>query len=82
MGLIRRAKLLLAVILVQLGYAGLSIISVFALKKGMSPYTFIVYRMAIATIVLAPFAFILDRNSRPPMTWSITAKIMLLSLFE
>ncbi|KAM5556287.1 WAT1-related protein [Rosa sericea] len=82
MGLIRRAKLVLAVILVQLGYAGLSIISVFALKKGMSPYTFIVYRMAIATIVLAPFAFILERNSRPPMTWSITAKIMLLSLFD
>ncbi|XP_050387430.1 WAT1-related protein At2g39510-like [Argentina anserina] len=82
MGLIRQAKLVLAVILVQLGYAGLNIISVFALKKGMSPYTFIVYRMAIATIVLAPFAYFLDRNSRPPMTWSITAKIMLLSLFN
>ncbi|XP_040367461.1 WAT1-related protein At2g39510 [Rosa chinensis] len=82
MGLIRRAKLVLAVILVQLGYAGLSIISMFSLKKGMSPSTFIVYRMAIATIVLAPFAFILERNSRPPMTWSIIAKIMLLSLFD
>lgn len=82
MGLIRQAKLVVAVILVQLGYAGLNIISVFALKKGMSSYTFIVYRMAIATIVLAPFAYIFDRNSRPPMTWSIIAKIMLLSLFE
>ncbi|PRQ20862.1 hypothetical protein RchiOBHm_Chr7g0232741 [Rosa chinensis] len=66
MGLIRRAKLVLAVILVQLRYAGLSIISMFALKKGMSPSTFIVYRMAIATIVLAPFAFILERNRAGP----------------
>ncbi|PRQ56516.1 hypothetical protein RchiOBHm_Chr1g0337251 [Rosa chinensis] len=67
MGLIHRAKLVLAVILVQLRYAGLLIISVFALKKGLSPYTFIVYQMAIATIVLAPFAFILERNSRSPI---------------
>ncbi|KAH9703166.1 WAT1-related protein [Citrus sinensis] len=39
----------------------MSIFSKFALNKGMSPHVFAVYRHAVATIVVAPFALILDR---------------------
>ena len=56
-----RAKPFLAVILLQFGYAGMSIFSKFALNKGMSPHVFAVYRHAVATIAVAPFALILDR---------------------
>ncbi|KAB2596091.1 hypothetical protein D8674_031541 [Pyrus ussuriensis x Pyrus communis] len=48
----------------------------------MSHYVFLVYRMAIATVLISPFALILDRKSRPKMTFSILAKTMLLSLFD
>lgn len=56
-----RAKPFLAVILLQFGYAGMTIISKFALNKGMSPHVLVVYRHAVATIVIAPFAIVLDR---------------------
>nr|XP_023879246.1 WAT1-related protein At2g39510-like [Quercus suber]POF27211.1 wat1-related protein [Quercus suber] len=75
-----KVKPFLAVISVQVGYAGLSIISKFALNKGMSPHVFIVYRYAIATVVIAPFAIVLDRNRRPKLTYSVFAKIVLLAL--
>ncbi|KAL9421953.1 hypothetical protein AB3S75_034261 [Citrus x aurantiifolia] len=77
-----RAKPFLAVILLQFGYAGMSIFSKFALNKGMSPHVFAVYRHAVATIVVAPFALILDRKVRPKMTLSIFVKILLLGLLE
>ncbi|KAK7837842.1 regulator of telomere elongation helicase 1 like protein [Quercus suber] len=75
-----KVKPFLAVISVQVGYAGLSIISKFALNKGMSPHVFIVYRYAIATVVIAPLAIVLDRNRRPKLTYSVFAKIVLLAL--
>ncbi|XP_068329803.1 WAT1-related protein At2g39510-like [Pyrus communis] len=79
-------KLLIAVILLQCGYAGQNVIARLALNQGMSHYVFLVYRMAIATVLISPFALILDRlittKSRPKMTFSILAKTMLLSLFD
>ncbi|XP_050250391.1 WAT1-related protein At2g39510-like isoform X2 [Quercus robur] len=59
--LYNKVKLILAVILLQFGYAGLFIISKFALNKGMSQHVLVVYRHAIATAVIAPFAIVLDR---------------------
>ncbi|KAJ9175677.1 hypothetical protein P3X46_014210 [Hevea brasiliensis] len=77
-----KAKPFLAVIFLQFGYAGLSIISKFALNKGMSQHVLVVYRHAVATIVISPFAIIFDRKVRPKMTFSIFAKILLLGLLE
>jgi hypothetical protein len=59
-------KPFLGIILVQLGYAGLSIITKLALNKGMSQHVLVVYRHAIATAVIAPFAIVLDRSPSPP----------------
>ncbi|KAG6734727.1 hypothetical protein I3842_01G284800 [Carya illinoinensis] len=80
--LFRQVKLYLAVILLQFGSAGMTIIAKFALNRGMSHYVLVAYRMAIATAVMAPFAVVLERQSRPKMTFSILLKVMLLSLFE
>ncbi|XP_042953993.1 WAT1-related protein At2g39510-like isoform X2 [Carya illinoinensis] len=80
--LFRQVKLYLAVILLQFGSAGMTIIAKFALNRGMSHYVLVAYRMAIATAVMAPFAVVLERQSRPKMTFSILLKVMLLSLFD
>ncbi|XP_061999488.1 WAT1-related protein At2g39510-like [Rosa rugosa] len=76
------AILVIAVCFVQALYAGLSIISFLALKQGMSHYTFVVYRMAIATALAIPLAWYIERHSRPTMTIKVMAKIMLLSMFD
>ena len=55
------AKPYLVVVFVQFGYAGMTILAKSALDKGMSPHVFVVYRHAVATLVIAPFAIIFDR---------------------
>ncbi|XP_040986373.1 WAT1-related protein At2g39510-like isoform X2 [Juglans microcarpa x Juglans regia] len=80
--LFRRVKLYLAMILLQFGSAGMTIIAKFVLNRGMSHYVLVAYRMAVATAVMAPFAVVLERQSRPKMTFSILLKAMLLSLFD
>ncbi|XP_034918939.1 WAT1-related protein At2g39510-like isoform X1 [Populus alba] len=77
-----RAKPFLAVILLQFGYAGMFTITKHALDEGMSQHVLVVYRHAVATIVIAPFAIVFDRKVRPKMTLSIFFKIVLLGLLE
>ncbi|KAM3217351.1 WAT1-related protein [Capsicum annuum] len=76
------AKPFLAVIFLQFGLAGMDILTKVALNEGMSNYVFVVYRHAVATLVIAPFAIILDKKVRPKMTLSIFAKLVLLSILE
>ncbi|CAN1338941.1 WAT1-related protein At2g39510 [Linum perenne] len=77
-----QAKPYLAVIFMQFVSAGSSIISKFALNQGMSQHVFVVYRYAIATAVISPIAFFVDRKVRPKMTLGIFFKIALLALLE
>ncbi|XP_017981077.1 PREDICTED: WAT1-related protein At1g43650 isoform X2 [Theobroma cacao] len=51
----------IAMLFVQFIYAGMALFSKAAIAKGMSPYVFVVYRQAFATVALAPFAFFLER---------------------
>ncbi|KAI3738401.1 hypothetical protein L2E82_28431 [Cichorium intybus] len=78
----RKGKPFLAVIFLQFGLAGMDVISKVALNQGMSNYVFVVYRHAVATIVMAPFAIVLDKKIRPKMTKPIFIKLMLLALLE
>ncbi|KAL2481510.1 WAT1-related protein [Abeliophyllum distichum] len=80
--LFRRAKPFLAVVFLQVGLAGMDIVSKAALNEGMSNYVFVVYRHAVAFLVIAPFALILDKKIRPRMTLSTFGKLMLMSLLE
>ncbi|EXB65301.1 Auxin-induced protein 5NG4 [Morus notabilis] len=59
--MLKQAKPFLFLILQQVGYAGMSIISKFALNQGMSQHVLVVYRHAIAAAVTAPFAIVLER---------------------
>ncbi|OIW20317.1 hypothetical protein TanjilG_08291 [Lupinus angustifolius] len=79
---LERAKPFIAVIFLQLGFAGVDVLFKAAMNKGMSNYVLVVYRHTIAFIVITPFAFILDKKVRPKMTMSIFMKIVALSLLE
>lgn len=80
--LYNKSKPFLAVIFLQFGLAGMDILSKVALNHGMSNYVLVVYRHAVATIVIAPFAIVLDKKVRPKMTTSIFIKLLLLGLLE
>ncbi|GLT73027.1 hypothetical protein SLA2020_449150 [Shorea laevis] len=77
-----RIKPFLAVIFLQFGFAGMDVLCKAALNKGMSNYVLVVYRHVVATLVIAPFAVILDKKVRPKMTLSIFTKLIMLSLLE
>ncbi|KAM7507730.1 hypothetical protein LguiA_018183 [Lonicera macranthoides] len=51
----------LAMVSLQFGYSGMHIITMLSLKRGMSHWVLVVYRHAAATLVVAPFALILER---------------------
>ncbi|XP_042386286.1 WAT1-related protein At1g21890-like [Zingiber officinale] len=77
-----RLKPYLAMVFLQCGYAGLFVVSVASLKRGMSHYVLVVYRNAVATIVIGPFALWLEGKVRPKMTLKIFLKIMALGILE
>lgn len=54
-------KPFIAVVFLQFGYAGMDILSKSALNKGMSNYVLVVYRHAVAFVVIVPFAVILEK---------------------
>ncbi|MFS7961477.1 putative EamA domain-containing protein [Helianthus anomalus] len=72
----------LYVTFLQFGNAGLVIIAKAALNHGMNHYTFATYRNLFATLVMAPFALVLERKTRPKLTISIFFKIMVLGFLE
>ncbi|XP_044478216.1 WAT1-related protein At2g39510-like [Mangifera indica] len=72
----------LAMIFLQLILSFLSIIVKHALDEGLSPHVLVALRMIVAAILVSPFAIVIERNTRPTMTFSTFSKIVLLSLFE
>ncbi|XWS64428.1 hypothetical protein CRYUN_Cryun05aG0003100 [Craigia yunnanensis] len=70
----------LANVLVQLGYAGMNITSKLAMESGMKPLVLVAYRQIFATLAIAPFAFFLERKTRPKITKPILFQIFLCSL--
>lgn len=51
----------LTMVIVQLGYAGMNIISKLAMDSGMNPFVHVAYRQVFATIAIAPFAYFMER---------------------
>ncbi|KAL5707716.1 hypothetical protein ACHQM5_018582 [Ranunculus cassubicifolius] len=78
--LFTRCKPYIAMISLQFGYAGMNIITKVSLNRGMSHYVLVVYRHAIATAVIAPFAIIIERKVRPKMTFRVFMQIFVLAL--
>ncbi|KAK9283350.1 hypothetical protein L1049_011592 [Liquidambar formosana] len=77
---IENSKPYFAMISLQFGYAGMNIITKVSLNRGMSHYVLVVYRHAIATAVIAPFAIFLERKAQPRITFSIFMQIFVLGL--
>ncbi|CAI0446534.1 unnamed protein product [Linum tenue] len=62
---LEKMKPVIAVVMLQVGSAGMDVISKVALNEGMSNYVFVVYRHAVATLLISPFALLLDRSAVP-----------------
>ncbi|KAL3504145.1 hypothetical protein ACH5RR_033986 [Cinchona calisaya] len=77
-----KAKPYLAMVSLQFGYAGMYIICMVAFRRGMSHWVLVVYRHAVATIVVSPFAFFVERKIRPKLTFRTFLKIVALGLLE
>ncbi|KAG6513960.1 hypothetical protein ZIOFF_024297 [Zingiber officinale] len=62
-------------------YAGSSILGKLALGQGLSALVFVVYRHLIAMLILAPLAYVLERNRRPSFSFGVMLKIFILAMF-
>ncbi|KAG9456773.1 hypothetical protein H6P81_001281 [Aristolochia fimbriata] len=79
-GMPERAKLHLAMLTLQFGYAGFHVVSRAALNMGISKLVFPVYRNIIALLLLLPFAYFLEKKERPALTLSFVVQFFLLAL--
>ncbi|XP_010926206.1 WAT1-related protein At3g18200 [Elaeis guineensis] len=75
-----KVKLLIAVLALQFCYAGFHIVSRAALNIGVSKVVFPVYRNILALVLLAPFAYFLEKKDRPPLSFSLLVQFFLLAL--
>lgn len=75
-----RCKPVAGMVGLQFGFAILNIMIRAALKDGLSPYVLVTYRQAVASMVLAPFAYFLEREKRPALTFPVFCNIFILSL--
>ncbi|KAM6542410.1 hypothetical protein CsatB_006857 [Cannabis sativa] len=70
----------IAMIFVQVVYAGMALFSKAAIAQGMNPFVFVVYRQAFAAFALAPFAFFFESGKVTPLSWGLVCKIFFISL--
>ncbi|KAJ0542233.1 hypothetical protein HanHA89_Chr09g0337511 [Helianthus annuus] len=68
------------VILIQLVYTGMFLLSKAAFDVGMSTCIFVFYRQAAGALILVPFAYIMEGKDSPPLTFLTFCKIFGLSL--
>eukprot|EP00253_Pinus_taeda_P001530 PITA_01530 len=73
-------KPLIGLLLIHLGYAGMTVIARFALEEGMNHFVFVAYKEAVATMAIAPFAYFLERNNRPVITCATFCQIFVLAM--
>ncbi|XP_028757571.1 WAT1-related protein At4g08300-like [Neltuma alba] len=77
-----KAKPYLAMVSLQFGYAGMYIITMVSFNHGLSNWILSVYRHVAATLVIGPFAFFLERKTRPKMTLPVFLRILVLGFLE
>ncbi|KAF5739663.1 WAT1-related protein [Tripterygium wilfordii] len=80
--MLNKVKPYLCMISLQFGYAGMYVISLVSLKHGMNHYVLAVYRHVVATIVIVPFALLLERKIRPKLTLPIFLRVVALGFLE
>lgn len=75
---IEKFKPYLSQIIFQVLFAGMNILARIALIHGMNHFVFVTYRQVIATLAIAPFAYVLERKDRPALTWLVLFQVFLL----
>ncbi|KAF9595109.1 hypothetical protein IFM89_037043 [Coptis chinensis] len=68
----------LAMVAVEIGFAGMNIIMKLAMDSGMNPIVMVAYRQMVATLFVAPLAFLLERKARPKITKDILFHILVI----
>ncbi|KAL6615135.1 hypothetical protein ACP70R_037405 [Stipagrostis hirtigluma subsp. patula] len=62
-------------------YAGMQIVSKYAFDEGFSMSVFVFYRNVIGLLLLAPIAFVLERKTAPPLSFKVSLKLFVHTLF-
>ncbi|CAI9786884.1 unnamed protein product [Fraxinus pennsylvanica] len=75
-----KMKLLVALLVLQLCFAGFHIVSRVALNIGISKVVYPVYRNIIALLMLGPFSYFFEKKERPPLTFSLLVQFFLVAL--
>uniref|UniRef100_A0A7N0VBS1 WAT1-related protein n=1 Tax=Kalanchoe fedtschenkoi TaxID=63787 RepID=A0A7N0VBS1_KALFE len=75
-----KTKLVFVLLALQLCFAGFHIVSRVALNMGISKVVYPVYRNIIALLLITPFAYLLEKKERPPITFSMLAHFFFLAL--
>ncbi|KAJ4974779.1 hypothetical protein NE237_007953 [Protea cynaroides] len=75
-----KMKLLLSLLVLQFCFAGFHIVSRLALNLGISKVVYPVYRNIVAVLLLGPSSYFLEKNERPPLTFSLLIQFFCLAL--
>ncbi|RYR77426.1 hypothetical protein Ahy_A01g001880 [Arachis hypogaea] len=72
----------LAMVIVECLDVGLTTLGKAAMSRGMNHFIFVVYSNALATLILLPSSFFINRNrtTTPPLSFSLLCKFFLLAL--
>ncbi|KAK3184954.1 hypothetical protein Dsin_032240 [Dipteronia sinensis] len=79
--LIDGLKPALMMVVVQVVFAGVNVFYKLAANDGMSLQVIVAYRFIFAAAFMIPLALVLERNSRPKLTWTILFQAFLCGLF-
>ncbi|CAH8350114.1 unnamed protein product [Eruca vesicaria subsp. sativa] len=74
-------KALIAMVIVQIGYAGQDILFKHVIEDGVNVRVVVAYRLIFATIFMFLLAFIFERSKRPEFTWRLLILAFLVGLF-
>ncbi|XP_020687265.1 WAT1-related protein At5g07050 [Dendrobium catenatum] len=67
-------------ILCQLAYGVMNILTKIAMQQGLSHHVFVAYRHLLASAISVPVAYVLERKQRRPLSLLILVKIFFLAL--
>ncbi|KAE8676227.1 ERF098 protein [Hibiscus syriacus] len=70
----------LMMFLTQIGYAIVYFFTEAAFSRGLNPHIYVAYRYCLAACLMFPFAYVLERKSRPELTFRLFLEFFLLSL--
>ncbi|MED6134354.1 hypothetical protein PIB30_036306 [Stylosanthes scabra] len=72
---------LVGMVMAMLLQSGSMVVIKAAMNDEMNKYVLVVYSLALSTLLLLPFPFLLPRSERPPLSFSTLCSLFLLALF-